>query len=571
MTAEDEDDPFGALAPVDPAPALPADAEAIVAACAALPLNDVGNGQRFVAHFGADCLWVPRVGWYVWDGMRWKADPDALQVRNLAHRMGALIAAEVRHLPIGGGLPPDRDEIALILGLPKAERSPDQRVWADAASARYRQARAIGNSGPITNMLAEASILLRCDLEALDADPLAINCLSGVLRFDVEGGPGTGFSRTASVTLGPHDRALRITKLMPVHWAGHAAPAPRWTAFLARVQPDSRMRAFLQRWCGLGLTALSGEQKLVFHYGGGANGKSVFAEAIARIMGDYAAKAKIESLTGKGRRGGGDATPDLVPLIGARAVRASEPDQGTQLQEGLIKELTGGEPILVRALHTNFVEVTPFFKLSLVGNHKPEVRGADDGIWRRLLLVPWDVQIPPDERDRGLIGTLAAEGDGIFAWAVEGLIAYLEGGLDEPETVIEATREYREDSDPVGSFLVQACLVTGEAADVLPARELVEAFNFWMADRGESEWRARTIQLRLKEKAGRWKSAETGRSFAAGLRQGRSTYTGVRFNDLFGRAFRSAPRDAHGRIIGRAGGWDQPGTTQGGAGDDALV
>lgn len=99
------------------------------------------------------------------------------------------------------------------------------------------------------------------------------------------------------------------------------------------------------------------EQKFAFWYGSGANGKSVLIDLMAKMLGEYAATAKIESLTGRNRRSGGDATPDLVPLMGARMVRASEPEEGERLQEGVIKELTGGEPILVRALQKDFVEV----------------------------------------------------------------------------------------------------------------------------------------------------------------------------------------------------------------------
>ncbi|MCE8421909.1 phage/plasmid primase, P4 family, partial [Rhodovulum sulfidophilum] len=144
---------------------------------------------------------------------------------------------------------------------------------------------------------------------------------------------------------------------------------------------------------------------------------------------------------------------DLVFLVGARMARASEPREGELLQDALIKAMTSGEPILVRPNYGDFFRLYPYFKLTMSGNHKPEIRSADDGIWRRVKLVPWDVQIPPEERDPDLVRKLYAERDGILQWLVDGAIEFLERGLDEPEAVRSATQDYREDSDPIGTFI----------------------------------------------------------------------------------------------------------------------
>ena len=230
-------------------------------------------------------------------------------------------------------------------------------------------------------------------------------------------------------------------------------------------------------------------------------------------------------------------------------VRTSEPDEGERLQEGFIKELTGGEPILVRALNQDFFEFLPKFKLTISGNHKPEIRGTDDGIWRRVMLVPFDVKIPEKDRVLGLSRKLFEnEGPGILNWLVEGLLSYLEGGLQEPQSVIDATQEYREESDPVGSFLEDCCVVTGEPRDTISARDLGEAFNVWLDDRGEGQWQPRTVSLRLKDKSKRWKSATTGKGFTA-RKSSSMAYDGIRFNDVFGKRFKDAPRDAHGKVL----------------------
>jgi putative DNA primase/helicase len=551
--------PFDPGAPSEPPPpedALPSEPPP-EARCVAFPLNDIGNGMRVVEHFGQDIFWVPRVGWFTWTGKVWAKDQDEIAVRRLAQKVSALVEAETRFIE-----PPrerDRvllrkkrrvaDRIAEIEVIPDEERSDDVRdehrtlqrelkeivvieaEVKDKIGQRLRHAKNAGNSGPIKNMLGEAAVNLTRTLEELDAGVFDVNTESGLLRFDVVRDPDGGMSPVANVALVEHAREQLVTKMMPVVYDA-AAQAPRFEAFLARIQPDPVMRAFLQRWFGLSMTAHTGEQKLAFLHGAGANGKSVLVDLMAKIIGDYAATAKIESLTGQNRRGGGDATPDLVPLMGARLVRASEPDEGERLQEGVIKELTGGEPILVRALHSDFVEVRPVFKLTISGNHKPEIRGTDDGIWRRVLLVPFDVQIPKEERDPDLGRKLWEERLGILNWLVDGLMAYLEGGLQEPQAVLDATREFREESDPVGAFLTECAVMSGSDKDFMTARELIEAFNYWLDEKGETKWGGRTVSNHLSRKAGRWRHPESGRVFIKG-KSGVTGYRGVMLTDVF--------------------------------------
>lgn len=577
----DDDDPFAGLGPEDGAGGpeasvdLPPEVEERVRLCAGLPLNDTGNAQRFRIHFGDRLLFVEQTGWHEWDGRRWKPDEEIAKelsprVRALAQSMGPLIAAEARHvLPSPADRPLLAEETRLLAAMadlervPEAERGPGYGAQllalrgqiAGLAKAlepfrrkikgRLAHAKNAGNSAPMSNMVREAIVHLGRDHRAMDAAELDVNTLSGVLRFRRD--KGEGFSAVAAVDLVPHDQSQMITKLMPVDYLP-GATCPQFDAFLAEVQPDPAMRAFLMRWIGLSMTALR-VQALSFWYGGGANGKTVLSDIVARVLGGYAAGARIKSLTGVDRRGGGDATPDLMLLVGARFVRASEPAQGTPLQEDLIKELTGGEPMQVRALHTNFITFEPFFKLTIQGNHKPEIRGTDDGIWRRIHLVPWDVQIPPDRRIEGLAGKLvASEGPGILNRFVEGLLDYLESGLQVPAQVADATLEYRQESDPVGMFLDAACVVTGEAGDSLRAQDLVEAFNYWLAGTGAGEWRPRTVSKALKAKAGRWRSAVSGHGFRV-RKASTMFYDGIRLNDVFGRDFRAAPRDQQGRIL----------------------
>ncbi len=546
---------------VPPAPPRDEGEEPPERACAALPLNDFGNGQRFVSYFGADVIWVPRVGWFTWTGQVWKIDPDQIAARRLAQQISGRMDEEIRFLVLDdwkmAALAKKRglvDQLALAEakpGDPEAEalaRDLRRQLTAIAEmektlSVKRREhrtfAKSTGNSGKIDALLKEGSMALAHDLDELDAADLDINTETGVLRFS--NGP------RFDVDLIPHERTHLMTKMMPVSY-DPVAECPGFDAFFAEVQPDPEMREFILRWLGLSMTAIP-VQMLAFWYGAGANGKSVLADLFARMLDGYAATAKIKSLTGVDRRGGGDATPDLMMLIGARFVRASEPKEGEPLQEDLIKELTGGEVMMVRALNENFVEFRPDFKLTISGNHKPVIRGTDDGIWRRMLLVPWDVQIPEHRRDKDLCDRLfETERPGILNRLADGLRDYLQGGLRVPEAVSDATREFREESDPVGTFLDHCCVVSGDGQDSIGSRELGEAFNYWLDDKGEGVFKPRSVAIKLKEKAGRWKSKITGRTFTA-RKSSTMAYDGIRFNDVFGDRWRNLPRDHRGTVL----------------------
>ncbi|MDP0929023.1 phage/plasmid primase, P4 family [Paracoccus onubensis] len=539
--------------------------------CATFPLNDYGNGRRYVRHFGDDVMWVPRVGWFVWSGSRWQKDPDAILARRHAQKLCGLIEQEIPYVVLEEWQMQVLSEARTVrqrakdldatiaLGGDDAEQARDERNALSGTLSRLEGiekilnskrkdhrgfARTSGNTTRIQAAMTEATVELARPLDALDAAPLDVNCATGVLRFRVSGGPEEGFSRTADIECLEHDRDHLITKQMPVEYDPNAK-APLFHSFLAQIHPSAEMRDFLQRWFGLSMTALTGEQKLCFFHGGGGNGKSVLVDLIARIMGDYASTAKIESLTGQNRRGGGDATPDLIPIMAARFVRASEPEEGAKLQEAIIKELTGGEPMLIRALHSDFVETKPVFKLTISGNHKPDIRGLDDGIWRRVLLVPFDVQIPKEQRDPNLGEKLWAERSGILNWMIDGLLSYLEGGLQEPSAVLDATKEYREESDPVGLFLNSACLVTGDQTHSIPTRDLVQAFNFWLDQRGEGQWTDKTIARRLKEKSRTWRSPSTGKGFTDRKSSGVMRYDGITFTDTFNT---DLPKGSDGRV-----------------------
>ncbi len=366
-------------------------------------------------------------------------------------------------------------------------------------SSRHKHAKSSAGTSKINNMMTEASPHVAKMVGDLNKDLYAINCHTGTLRFvreeDEESDPDDPAFRWV-VRADPFRPGDFISKLAPFDWH-EGAEAPEFDKFLKRVQPDHDIRAFLKRFVGYCLLGITVEQCLVFFYGAGRNGKSTFVDLLCDILGDYAVTLSIDSFAGDSRRGGNEATPDLARLPGARVVAASEPEMGVKLKDALIKTLTGGEKIPVRRLHQDFIEVLPQFKIILSGNNKPRIDDTSDGIWRRVNLVPWEVQIPREEVDRALPRKLRKEAQGVFAWMVEGALDYLNYGLAPPEKVLMATQEYREESDPIGAFVRGACIVTGKEEESSTPGDLFIGYSNWASREGAAEFKQATFARRF--------------------------------------------------------------------------
>jgi putative DNA primase/helicase len=545
----------------------------VVRQCAAEPQNDIGNSRRLRIRCGNDILHVQNIGWHVYDGRRWLEDIDDCGTRPMCHMVVEAIALEsyvleptAREREVLEAAEAARERTAEIYrernelddngDITKAERDRRKRDLSEEAARlktaiergqmaakalqsrqtqRRRFANTSGNSGKIDGMLREAAAYLSRPVRDLDADPLAFNVDNGTVRFvqvdepDLENpDPNPEVERLIKVwkvKLSEHDRSDMISKLGPVAYDKDAG-CPIFDAFIARILPSVAVREYLQRFFGYSLTALTKEQVFMLFHGEGANGKSTLVDVISRICGDYATSVPIATLVGEDRRKGAEATPDLVRLPGARLVRSAEPKEGVSFDESLIKQLTSGEPILVRRLNEEFVEVYPTFKLVISMNRKPPIKGNDDGIWRRVSLVPFDVQIPKAERDKELPEKLWEERSGILNWLIAGALDYFaRGHLDPPDEVLAATQEYRDESDLMGAFVRAALDVTKQPHDSENTGDLYAAFVEYCKKAALTPWAANTFTRRLPKTASQF-GFEKGKSSI-------SVYTGVRVRPEF--------------------------------------
>ncbi|ACK51133.1 phage/plasmid primase, P4 family [Methylocella silvestris BL2] len=457
------------------------DADSINLHLAHFPLTDLGNAERFAARHKDNLRYCPDIGWLHWDGRRWAREGAEEVVKRAEHVTVRAIQDEAVALRESG-----HDAVFIDAKGKETLLSDKIAVWGRTSEAANRMA----------SISKRADSMLSIQVGDLDADKMKISVANGTLHIAKrDDGP--------YVVLKRHDPADYITKISPVGYDAEAV-CPRYDRFLDEVQPPDAaggrdVQIFLNQWAGLSLTGDTSEQKITFHYGKGRNGKSVWVKTISFVAGDYADSIPIESFLDSGRaRAGGQATPDLAGLPGVRMLTTSEPKKGATLDEGLIKLFSGGDVIKARHLNKGFFAFTPQAKLTMQGNYRPRITGADEGIWNRLVLVPWGVYFPADKRDPRLEEKLRGEASGVLNRLLDGLCAWLDGGLRIPSSVAAATADYRSDSDPLGRFL-EACTRQAIGKRV-QATDMHALFAAWAKSNGEAVWSAKGLGAAMKER-----------------------------------------------------------------------
>lgn len=404
--------------------------------------TDLGNAQRLARDHGPSLRYVEAWRkWLTWNGRNWsdrQSDAQAVAKRNA-----------MAMLEDASSTDNDRERRDLIT-----------HAEASQSASRIRAALYLTQSEP--------GIAIRSD--QLDASPWLLNVENGTIDL-----------RTG--TLLPHRRDDLLTKLCPTPFIPEAT-CPIWDTFIQAVfDGDAELICFVQKLLGYCLTGDVGEQILTILHGSGANGKSTLLNVIMEVLGeDYAMKAPRNLLMARG--GKMEHSTELTDLFGKRLVAAVETEDGRRLSETLVKELTGSDKIRARRMREDNWQFSPTHKLLLATNHRPEVRGTDHAIWRRLVLVPFNQTFSADRQDKQLPSKLRAEHPGILAWCVRGCLQWLADGLAAPTAVDSATAVYRDEQDTVGAFLADCCVIKSEASG--KASELYAAYKAWCDANGEN-------------------------------------------------------------------------------------
>jgi putative DNA primase/helicase len=430
-------------------------------------LTDMGNAERLVRLHGPELRHCETWGsWLTWDGRRWMKDDNGEVERRAKFTVRAIYreASQVEN--------PER-----------------RKAVAKHALDSEKKTR-------ITHMIdlakSDSSIAVRP--ANFDQDPWLLNVANGTVNL-----------RTGE--LRPHRREDLLTRLAPVNYNPEAL-CPRFLEFLHQITGgNDSLIGYLQRIVGYALTGDVSEQCLFLLYGTGANGKSTFLEVIRTLQGDYARQADFSTFLSKDRD---PVRNDLARLAGVRLVSAVEVAEGRRLAEVLVKQVTGGDTITARFLHHEYFEFEPTFKVFLATNHKPEIHGTDHAIWRRIRLIPFTITIPQERQDKRLLQKLKAELSGVLNWAIQGCLEWQREELCEPGEVLAATEEYREEMDPVGTFLTECCIQAPGLQT--PAADLYHTYEEWCRKNGEDLMSPNALGPRLRERGFlRDRSSVTGR------------------------------------------------------------
>jgi len=438
-------------------------------------MDDMGNAQRFVDLFGDQiryCYTDKKWLWY--DSRKWCRDNEGVCGR-MADRAIEAMKAEA-----------------------KFYIQADEENGGDMAKAfekHMKKSRFYNSRISMLNMVQHHVPVLPFQL---DRYKMVLNTPSGVLNLK-------------SGELKEHKPEYYLTKITPVEFSENAE-CPKWLEFLNEIfDGDKDLIRYIQKAVGYTLTGSTTEQCAFFLYGTGKNGKSTFLDIIRDVFGDYAANIQPETIMVKSNTGG-NANSDIARLKGARLVTSVEPNEGVRINEGLLKQLTGDDPVTARKLYGEEFEFKPEFKLWMATNHKPIIRGTDTGIWRRIHMIPFIVQIPEEKVDKNLKHKLKAEMTGIFKWCVDGCLMWQREGLKMPKAVLDSVREYRREMDVISAFIEDKCQIGGNVQSSV----LYAAYSSWAEENNEYRMSATKFGLEMAKRFEKIKTSK-GQIFYNGV------------------------------------------------------
>ena len=434
------------------------------------PLTDFGNSTRLVQSY-SDVLRYDLVQrlWIAWDGTRWVVESSDGLAMQFAFKVPNLIALEAAEAGDEG------NKKALL------------KHAISTQSARALEA---------IVRLAKHRREIAANVEDFDPHNHLLNVANGTIDL-----------RTGEIR--EYSKEDKITKLVPIAYDA-AASAPLFDKFLTRIfDGNQSLICFMQRVCGYTLTGETGEQCLFLLHGDGANGKSTFLEVIAALTAEYGMHVRTEALMKHKNTSAGGASEDIAELRGSRFVSAVETNVGQQLAEGLLKQVTGQDRVKARKLYGHNIEFRPTFKLWLACNHKPEIAGTDHAIWRRIHLIPFDVTIPENEREKRILDKLKAELPGILAWGVRGAVEYYREGLKVPDEVKRATERYQSEQDTLSDFIADTCEVDPNSS--APVSEVYMMFDMWCRANGEAVMHRKLFSQMMRARGFKQAQAQRGR------------------------------------------------------------
>lgn len=418
-------------------------------------MTDFGNAERLI-EYNIDSIKYCRKtrAWYIWREKKWHIDDGHLLNRLAMQTIDKII-----------------DEAHAIENNPSLKQAMLNHVIKSQSLTRVKAMIALAQSDP----------RIQIDVTDLDSDPMKLNLSNGTLDL-----------RTKELT--EHFRKDMITKISPVSYDLHAT-CPLFFRFIDRITDGNiALQNYIKKIAGYCLTGITDEQVIFVFIGDGANGKSTLLEIMRKILGNYARHVQSSSFLA----GSKAIRNDIARLNGARFVSAVEMGNNSTIDEALIKQMTGGDPITVRFLYREYFELKPSFKLLIAMNQEPNIRGVDHGIWRRLRIVPFDVTISDDELDRNLLQKLVGEMPGILNWMVQGCLEWQSEGIAVPSEISLRTQMLKRELDVIGLFLTD-CIVP-DAEGTITLKLMFELYTSWCLENACDAMTKKSFGIYMKRK-----------------------------------------------------------------------
>lgn len=418
--------------------------------------SDAMNAHALVAWTDGRIKYAPGLGFYVWAGHVWER--SEVKIRQEIHKMGA----------------------ALVL------------------AGKLSEARGFTMRTRIDDMMTELRSVPSVYVSAddFDAAPHLLSFRNGTVDL-----------RTGQ--LRAHDKADMITYCLDLDYRADAV-CPRWERFITEVFPaDPSLPQYIRRLVGYGITGATDEQCFAVLWGKGANGKSVFTDTLTSVFKRVTTTTPFTTFED---RANGGIPNDLAALRGSRLVMASEGEAGKPMSEAVLKRVTGKDRVTARFLRQEFFTFSPTFLIMLATNHKPKFKSQDEGLWRRVKLIPFTRYFAPNERDYDLDRKLLAETEGIAAWAVRGAVEWYAQGLGDPASIKDATKEYRQTSDPLAGFF-PGMLEVAPDSEVMNGGDAFNAYLEWCEDENlpqRERWTRRAFYSYMEERGIQRKRTDRG-------------------------------------------------------------
>ncbi|WP_372998363.1 phage/plasmid primase, P4 family [Lutispora sp.] len=417
--------------------------------------TDAGNAERLADMLKGNYLYLPeKSAWYKYDGKVWQEDAKNKIVQDVikCFRMAQTEAMSII----------DNDKRTKTL------------KWLLSSESQAKINAAISLLSSIPFMCAS--------INQFDKDDMLLNVQNGVVDLQ------TGELRE-------HKREDYFTKICNVEYNPNAK-SELFKGFMYEIMEGDRDKVmYLKKLFGYFCTGKIIEEEFYQMKGSGGNGKTKLMETVKYCLGSYAITASPEIIMAKDMN---SIPNDVARLQGARLVLMSEPDPGKRFSDNAIKSLTGGDTIIARFLHKEFFEFIMKAKLVMLTNHEIKAIGTDNGLWRRIVAIPFTYVVSDEKKDKHLQEKLVADAEAVLAWMVEGCLLWQKEGLKQPEALKQAKNEYRKGQDAIGLFLDECC--EEDSRSKISATDLYNTYKRWCESCGEYELSQREFGKRLREK-----------------------------------------------------------------------